>query len=65
MATEAHPDAGAVERAAATAERIGKRTLEGVEELGLGGWLLGRSVYYLGLGHRAASPSACAPPSTR
>ncbi len=37
-------------------ERVGRRTTEGVEELGMAGWLLGRSAFYLSLGRFRGQP---------
>ena len=33
-------------------ERVGERTVEGVEEVGLASWLIGQSLFYLGAGRR-------------
>ena len=37
-------------------ERAGRRAVEGVEELGVAGWLLVQSLFFLGVGRRRRQP---------
>jgi phospholipid/cholesterol/gamma-HCH transport system permease protein len=42
-------------------ERVGRRAVEGVEEVGVAGWLLAQSLFFLGLGRRVRQPVRLAP----
>ena len=42
-------------------ERVGRRAVEGVEEVGVAGWLLAQSLFFLGLGRRVRQPVRLGP----